>query len=142
MANWTTREIRAKAPGAERVSILSRVSSISSWVSPTKALFSTVDSICSWGSDTWSGMRISLFFTTLLSVITTAMKAFSLHHQQVVPLHRHPLFGGGGGKDGVVADLGENLARPVDDPVQLLHLHVQRVVDALGLLHGSAGARP
>ena len=53
------------------------MSSISSWVSPTKALFSTVDSICSWGSDTWSGMRISLFFTTLLSVITTAMKAFS-----------------------------------------------------------------
>ena len=63
-------------------------------------------------------------------------KGVFLYHQQVVPLHRHPLLGLGHGKDGVVADLGEHLARPVDDPVQLLHLQVQRVVDALGLLHG------
>ena len=59
-----------------------------------------------------------------------------LHHQQIVPLHRHPIFGGRGGEHRVVADLGEDFARPVDDPVQLLHLYVQRVVDALGLLHG------
>ena len=77
MANWTTREISWKAPGAERVSILSRVSSISSRVRPTKELFSTVDSSWSWVSERVSGMRISLFFTTLLSVITTAIKAFS-----------------------------------------------------------------
>ena len=63
-------------------------------------------------------------------------KGVFLYHQQVVPLYRHPLFGLGHGKDGVVADLGEHLARPVDHPVQLLHFQVQRVVDALGLLHG------
>ena len=59
-----------------------------------------------------------------------------LYHQQIIPFYCHPLFGLGHSKDGVVADLGEHLARPVDDPVQLLHFQVQRVVDTLGLLHG------
>ena len=63
-------------------------------------------------------------------------KGVFLHHQQVVPLHRHPHPGGGGGKDRVVADLGEHLSRLIQAPVQLLHLQVQRLVDPLGLLDG------
>ena len=59
-----------------------------------------------------------------------------LHHQQIVPLHCHPLWAGRDGEHRVVADLGEDLAGLVDDPVQLLHLQVQRSVDPLRLLKG------
>ena len=70
-------EMSSKAAAAVRVSILSRVCSISSRDTPTKELFSTADSSWIWVSDTGSAMWTSLFFTTLLSVMTTAMNARS-----------------------------------------------------------------
>ena len=95
-----------------------------------------MDSSCSWGSETSSGMRMILFFTTLLSVITTAMKAFSSTISRSYRFTVTRFLGAAAVNTGVVADLGEHLARPVNHPVQLLHAQVQGVVDALGLLHG------
>ena len=63
-------------------------------------------------------------------------EAVFAHHQQVIPGDENPLPSGGEGEGGVVGELTHQLARLVNDPVQLPHLQVHGLIDPLGLLKG------